>query len=139
MVGQASDSVFKRWGWIPLVSLLSSSLVLLVGVGAYLLFMELSCPSDSRFDSHCYSDGLLLIEKAIFLLIAALMGGVWVLSGLQLLEAKRYEAAQWLALSAAVLVSIGVLLIDWHLWPLLLAFLVGLGLALLQARRLWGQ
>ena len=125
-----SPSTWWRWLALPFAVVLGGCVTVGLGVSGYLLLFDLLCPSTARFDSSCYSDGVLLTEKVIILAIAGLSGFAVIWSGYLATPRAPFLTAQWLALLGFVASTLVLLALDWDMWPLYSAFLAGLGLAL---------
>ncbi|RDE19509.1 hypothetical protein DV711_11500 [Motiliproteus coralliicola] len=129
-----SEGSVWRWMALPLVVAAVGALVMALGTGSYLLFLDIACPDQARFEGSCYSGDLLAVEKAIFLLVAGLTGLAGVLSAYYAAPSKRFLAAQWIAFVLALVAALAVLALDWGMWPLLSAFGGGMVLGLVVAK-----
>ncbi|MEH6472372.1 MAG: hypothetical protein V7752_14075 [Halopseudomonas sp.] len=130
MSGQSERIVWWRWLLLPCVVALSWGLAVALGAGAYLLFMDVVCPPELRFDSSCYSDAVLLSEKLMILAIASVSGLAMICGGYWAAPKAAFLTAQWLALFGALSATLALLALDWDMWLMYGAFLAGLVLAL---------
>lgn len=134
-----SEGSVWRWIALPLVVAAVGAVVMALGTGGYLLFLDIACPDQNRFEGSCYSGELLATEKTIFLLVSGLTGLAGVLSAYFAAPNKRFLAAQWIAFILALIASLAVLALDWGMWPLLCAFgggmVVGLVVAKIKQRK----
>ncbi|WP_421870164.1 hypothetical protein [Motiliproteus sp.] len=129
-----SEGSVWRWMALPLVVAAVGALVMALGTGSYLLFLDIACPDQTRFEGSCYSGDLLAVEKVIFLLVAGLTGLAGVLSAYYAAPSKRFLAAQWIAFVLALVAALAVLALDWGMWPLLSAFGAGMVVGLVVAK-----
>ncbi len=126
-----------RWLALPVVVLIATAGVLVLGAATYLAVFEWACPSSARLDSSCYSEGFLWVERGSFLLIASLAGLVAVLSGYWVAPRAQFMTAQWLVFVGFIGSTLALLALDWDMWPLYGMYLAGLlaALVLLWFRR----